>query len=70
MQGTIRRFRKLGKPEAPNDLETVEILGPHNNEQQQGNLVQDYERRFEQLSDDQKLPKLYPDAGLRIFERG
>ena len=28
------------------------IAGPHTNEQQQGNLVQDYERRFEPLSID------------------
>ena len=57
----------LGKPEAPDHLETMEIpAGPHTNEQQQRKLVQDYERRFEQLSDDQKLSKLCPDAGSRI----
>ena len=44
------------KPEASDHLETMEIpAGSHTNEQQQGTLVQDYERRFEQLSDDQKL---------------
>ena len=32
--------------------------------------MQDYERRFEHLSDDQKLYKLCSDAGLRIVERG
>ena len=32
--------------------------------------MQDCERRFEQLSDDQKLSKLCSDAGLRIVERG
>ena len=32
--------------------------------------MQDYERRFEQLSDDQKLSKQSSDAGLRIVERG
>ena len=46
------------------------LAGPHTNEQQQGNLVQDHERRFEQVSDDQKFSKLCSDAGLRIVERG
>ena len=60
-----------GKLEAPDHLETMEIpVGLHTNEQQEGNLVQDYERRFEQLSDDQKLSKLCSDAGLRFVERG
>ena len=64
------------KPEAPDHLETMEIpTGPsvgglHTNEQQQGNLVQDYERRFEQLCGDQKLCKLCSDAGLKIVEIG
>ena len=39
----------LGKPEASDHLETMEIpAAPHTNKQQQGNLVQDCERRFEQ----------------------
>ena len=65
-----------GKPEALDHLETMEIpTGPsiaetHTNEQQQGNLVQGYERKFEQLSDDQKLSKLCSDAGLKIVELG
>ena len=55
------------KLEASDHLETMEIpAGSHANEQQQGTLVQDYERRFEQLSDDQKLSKLCSDAGLRL----
>ena len=59
------------KLEASDHLETMEIpVGLHTNAQQHGNLVQDYERRFEQLSDDQKLSKLCSDAGLRIVERG
>ena len=64
------------KPEAPDHLETMEIpsgpsvAGPHTKEQQQGNLVQDYERGFEQVSDDQELSKLCPDAGLQIVEFG
>ena len=69
-------FRAPGKPEAPDHLETMEtptgpsVAGPHTNEQQQGNLVQYYERRFEQLSDDQKLFKPCSDAGLQIVEIG
>ena len=69
-------LRAPWKPAAPDHLETMEIptgpsgAGPHTNEQQQGNLVQDYERRFEQLSDDQKLSKLCSDAGLKIVETG
>ena len=66
-----------GKPEAPDHLETMEfpaglsIAGSHTNEQQQGNLVQEYERKFEQLSDDQKLPKLCSDAEiLELVELG
>ena len=58
------------KLEASDHVETMEIpAGSHTNEQQQGTLVQDYERRFEQLSDDQKFFKLCSDASLRIVER-
>ena len=32
--------------------------------------MQDHERRFEQLSDDQKLSKLSSDAGLKLVETG
>ena len=69
-------FWASGKPAAPDHLETMAIrtdpsvAGPHTNEQQQGNLVQNYERRFEHMSDDQKLSKLCPDAGLKPVERG
>ena len=68
--------RAPGKSEAPDHLETMETpvgrstSGSHTNEQRQGNLVQDYERKFEQLSDDQKLSKLCSDAGLKIAEVG
>ena len=41
-----------------------------NNAQQRGNLVQEYERKFEQLSEDQKLSKLRSDAGLKFVEQG
>ena len=40
------------------------------NVQQRRNLVQEYERKFEQLSEDQKLFKLYSDAGLKLVEKG
>ena len=65
-----------GKANANAYLETMEIptelpiADPHTDVQPQGNLVQYYERRFEQLSDDQKLSKLCSDAGLRIVEKG
>ena len=57
-----------GKSEAPDHLETEiptgpSIAGHHTNEQPQGNLLQDYAHKFEQLSDDQKLSKLCSDAG-------
>ena len=32
------------------------------------NLVQQYERKFEHLSEDQKLSKLCSDAGLKLVE--
>ena len=35
-----------------------------------GNLLQKYVRKFEQLSQDRKLSKLWPDAGLKIVEQG
>ena len=57
VQGTIPRFCSFrGKPVAPDRLETMDsptgssIAGRHTKEQQQGNLVQDSESRFEQLS--------------------
>ena len=36
----------------------------------QRNLLQDYERKFEQLPEDQKLSELCSDAGLKIVEKG
>ena len=64
------------KPAAPEHLEKIEIptdlsnAETHTNAQQRGNLVQEYERKFEQLSDDQKLSKLCSDAGLKLVEIG
>ena len=64
------------KPEAHDHLETMEIptdpptADPHTDEQPKGNLLQDYELKFGQLSDDQKFSKLCSDAGLKTVERG
>ena len=66
----------LGKPEAPDHLETMEIpTGPsiaetHTNAQQRRLLVQEYERTFEQFSQDLKLSKLCSDTGLKLVEQG
>ena len=65
-----------GKPAAPDHLEKLEILTDlsiaenSTNAQQRRNLVQEYERKFEQLSEDQKLCQLCSDAGLKLVEQG
>ena len=46
------------------------IADPHTNAEPQGNLLQDYEQKLEQLPEDQKLSKLYCDSGLKIVEKG
>ena len=57
-------------------METMEIPArlssaeTHTNAQQRRNLVQEYERKFAQLSEDQKLSKLCCDAGLKLVETG
>ena len=69
-------LRAPGKLAAPDHLETMEIpAGPSAEEtqinaQQLRNLVQEYELKFEQLSEDQKLSKLCSDAGLKLVESG
>ena len=69
-------LRALGKPEAADYLDKMDIpTGPTTaetqaSEQQLGNLLHEYEQRFEQLSEDQKLSKLCSEAGLRLFEIG
>ena len=40
------------------------------NEERQGNLLQDYEQRFERLPEDQKLSKKCSEAGLNLIEVG
>ena len=57
----------LEKMEIPTDLSIAENS---NNAQQRRNLVQEYQRKFEQLSEDQKLSKLCSDAGWKLVEQG
>ena len=40
------------------------------NAQQRRNQVQEYERKFEKLSEDQKLSKLCSAAGVKLVEQG
>ena len=66
--------RAVGKPKAPSQLDKVEILTQsplaemQADEERQGNLLQEYEQRFEKFSEDLKLSKLCSEAGLRIVE--
>ena len=53
--------------EIPTGLPNAET---HTNAQQRGNLVQEYERKFKQLFEDQKLYKLCSDAGSKVVARG
>ena len=65
-----------GETSALDHLETMEILAcpsaeeTQTNAQQRGNLVQENERKFEQLSEDKKLAKPCSDAGLKLVETG
>ena len=45
------------------------LLKTHTNAQQRRNLVQEYERKFEQMSEDQKLSKPCSDACLKLVEQ-
>ena len=71
-----KRFRALEELAAPKHLEKVEIptvvsnAETHTYAQQRRMLVQEYERKFEQLSEDQKLSKLCSGAGLTLLEQG
>ena len=59
------------KPAASGQLDKQEILTQpplaevQANEERHGNLLQEYEQRFEKLSEDQKLSRLCSEAGLR-----
>ena len=57
----------LGKREIPTDLSIAENS---TNAQQRWNLLQDYERKFEQLSEDQQLSKQCSGASLELVEQG
>ena len=57
----------LEKMENPTDPSLAETP---TNAQQRGNLVQEYGRKIEQVSEDQKFSKLYSDAGLKLVETG
>ena len=65
-----------GKLAANEDLESMEIpterpiADPHTNAELQGNLLRDFEHKFEQLPEVQKLSKLFCDAVLKIVEKG
>ena len=69
-------LRAPGKSAAPDQLEKMEILTDlsiaenSTNAQQRRNPVQEYERKFEHLSEDQKLSKLCSDAGSKLVEQG
>ena len=64
------------KPAAPVQLAKVEIplvfseAANSTNAKQRRYLRQEYEGKFEQLSEDQTLSKLCSDAGLELVERG
>ena len=68
--------RAPGKPGASGQLEKQEILTQsplaelQANEERHGNLLQEYEQRIENFSEDQKLSRLCSEAGLRLVEVG
>ena len=67
-----KRIGAPGKLAAPEHSEKLEILTDlskaenSTNAQQWRNLRQEYERKFEQLSNDQILSKLCSDASLKL----
>ena len=68
--------RAPGKPVASAQLDEQETLTQpplaelQADEERQGNLLQEYEQRFEKLSEYQKLSRLCSEAGLRLVEVG
>ena len=67
--------RASGKPVALDQMEQEILSQPllaevQANEELQGNLLQNYERRFENISQDQKLSKLCSEASLNLIEVG
>ena len=73
---TASWLESSGKPVASCQLDKQEIITQpplaelQANEEQQGNLLQEYVERFEKLSEDQKLSRLCSEAGLRLVEIG
>ena len=72
VQRIVRRSKNFGETKSPGylyktEIPTAEIQA---NEQQQGNLLQKYEQRFQQLSEDLKLSRQCSEAGLRLVEIG
>ena len=68
--------RAPGKPVASGQLDRQEIITQpplaelQANVERQGNLLQEYEQRFEKLSEDQKFSRLCSEGGLRLVEVG
>ena len=58
---------QLGKQEILTQPPLAELQA---NEERQGNPLQEYEQRFEKLSEDQKLSRLRSEAGWRLVEIG
>ena len=48
----------------------AQLITFHHVHSKRRNLVQEYDRKFDQLSEDQTLSKLCSDAGLKLVERG
>ena len=68
MQRIIQRFRgeDLEIMEKPTELRTAD---PRTKAELQGNLLQDYELKFEQLPEDQKCPNCAPKPILHYTSR-
>ena len=67
--------RAPGKPVALDQMEQEILIQPpiaevQANDERQGSLLQDYERRFERVPKDQRLSKLCSEAGLNLVEIG
>ena len=67
--------RAPGKPVALDQMEQailtqLSVTEVQASEERQGNLLQNYERRFEKLPQDRKLSKSCSEAGLRFVEVG
>ena len=68
--------RAPGKPVASGQLDKQEILTQpplaelQANEERQGNLLQEYEQRFEKILEDHKLSRQCSETGLRLVDVG